>query len=109
VIQVSYDAEKRQLLFSSLTRSIIIDFTKTQALQVGKKLRDGVFGGTHFRGFINGKELVLARPGQRLWLADCDTAMVKQTVNFQSSIDVTPAMNLFSGTNKRSSFWLAVN
>jgi hypothetical protein len=48
VVQLDFDAELNQLIASSLTRSILINFAKGSAVQVGKKLRDGTYGAVHY-------------------------------------------------------------
>lgn len=96
---MTFDEELQQLLLSSLTKSIILDFRRAQALQVGSKPRDGPFGASHYRSFeAQAKEILLARPGKRIWTADTESARVKQTINYQPSFENTQPTRLFATT-----------
>jgi len=95
VVQLDFDSESNQLLASSFTKSIAINFSKQGAIQVGTKLREGPYGGCHFR-FVTlaEKSYVVARPGRRLWRAEMSTGAVKQTLNFKVSLTNTRPTNL---------------
>ncbi len=84
VVQIDY--LDNQLLASSLTRCIIINFTKHTSLQIGSQLRDGRFGACFSPDKKLGNYLLAARPGKRIWLADCDQAEVRKTLNFKDSL-----------------------
>jgi hypothetical protein len=93
---MTFDEELQQLILSSLTKSVMIDFRRTQAFQVGTKPRDGPFGASHWKAFdATSKDILLARPGKRIWCADTETARVKQTINYQPSFESTPPSRLF--------------
>jgi hypothetical protein len=79
-----------QLLASSETRCVIINFAKHTSLQIGSQLRDGKFGACFHPDKSVGNYMLAARPGKRLWLADCDLAEVRKTLSFKDSLSSEP-------------------
>lgn len=92
---VQIDSYSKYLLISTATRTFLCDTEKEQYRQIGKKLRDGVFGAC----FVPAKEkpantsdvrIVCSRPGARLWQADFD-ATVTCTHQFKNIASQKPA------------------
>ena len=92
VVQITFNDSHNQLLASCLTASVIIDFASKTATQVGKQLRDGKYGATHFLSATNGSVILAARPQGRMWRAET-SGVVRKTLNFENSLSAP--MKLF--------------
>lgn len=93
IIQI--DSYSKYLLVSTITRTFLCDTEKEQYRQIGKKLREGIFGAC-FAPIIekpkstNDQRIVCSRPGARLWQADFD-ATVTCTHHFKNIASQKPA------------------
>lgn len=88
---VQMDFAQDRLLVSTLTRCYLGDTLREKFAQVGKKLRDGEFGGCFYPGCkLQGPVTVYAsRPGSRLWEADL-RGSVSKTHQFKEALAVAP-------------------
>ncbi|KAK8761103.1 hypothetical protein V5799_027629 [Amblyomma americanum] len=89
VVQLSFAQDR--LLASTLTRCYLGDTIREKFTQVGKKLRDGEFGGCFYPGSKPQDSMCIyaARPGSRLWQADLKGSVLK-THQFKEALAVTP-------------------
>lgn len=89
VVQLSFAQDR--LLASTLTRCYLGDTIREKFTQVGKKLRDGEFGGCFYSGSKPQDSMCIyaARPGSRLWQADLKGSVLK-THQFKEALAVTP-------------------
>eukprot|EP01135_Chromosphaera_perkinsii_P001110 Nk52_evm60s158 gene=Nk52_evmTU60s158 len=83
---VQLDFKARYLLVSTWTRCHVLDTKGRTATMVGKKKREGRFGGC-FRECVGPEGIVVyaARPGTRLWEADV-VGTVLSTTNFKQEL-----------------------
>lgn len=90
VVQLSFAQDR--LLASTLTRCYLGDTIREKFTQVGKKLRDGEFGGCFYSGIKPQDSLCIyaARPGSRLWQADLKGSVLK-THQFKEALSTAPA------------------
>lgn len=90
VVQLSFAQDR--LLASTLTRCYLGDTIREKFTQVGKKLRDGEFGGCFYSGSKPQDSLCIyaARPGSRLWQADLKGSVLK-THQFKEALSTAPA------------------
>lgn len=90
VVQLSFAQDR--LLASTLTKCYLGDTIREKFTQVGKKLRDGEFGGCFYSGSKPQDSLCIyaARPGSRLWQADLKGSVLK-THQFKEALSTAPA------------------
>ncbi|KAG0420188.1 hypothetical protein HPB47_003621 [Ixodes persulcatus] len=88
---VQLDFAQDRLLASTLTRCYLGDTVREKFTQVGKKLRDGEFGGCFVPGARAQDTVTIyaARPGSRLWEADLRGSVLK-THQFKEALAVAP-------------------
>ncbi|XP_029823716.2 uncharacterized protein LOC8051152 [Ixodes scapularis] len=88
---VQLDFAQDRLLASTLTRCYLGDTVREKFTQVGKKLRDGEFGGCFVPGARAQDPVTIyaARPGSRLWEADLRGSVLK-THQFKEALAVAP-------------------
>ena len=99
IVQLDYmnDGQGQELLLvSSQTRVLILSLNADVAtvVQIGTKLRQGIFGGCFFQG-----KVYSARPGKRIWVADPSDGQVLSTLKFASPkapIEFIPKRNATS-------------
>ncbi|XP_037506555.1 Hermansky-Pudlak syndrome 5 protein homolog [Rhipicephalus sanguineus] len=89
VVQLNFVQDR--LLASTLTRCYLGDTIREKFTQVGKKLRDGEFGGCFYPGSKPQDSMCIyaARPGSRIWQADLKGSVLK-THQFKEALAINP-------------------
>lgn len=89
VVQLNFAQDR--LLASTLTRCYLGDTIREKFTQVGKKLRDGEFGGCFYPGSKPQDSMCIyaARPGSRIWQADLKGSVLK-THQFKEALATNP-------------------
>lgn len=89
---VQIDHSKDYLLVSSLTRSYVYNTITEQWVQIGKKMREGMFGACLYPGprYQDSCTVFASRPGARLWEADLFGNVVS-THQFKGALAIPPA------------------
>ncbi|KAL1427676.1 hypothetical protein MTO96_017362 [Rhipicephalus appendiculatus] len=89
VVQLNFAQDR--LLASTLTRCYLGDTIREKFTQVGKKLRDGEFGGCFYPGSKPQDSMCIyaARPGSRIWQADLKGSVLK-THQFKEALAINP-------------------
>ncbi|KAL3224480.1 hypothetical protein MRX96_026591 [Rhipicephalus microplus] len=87
VVQLNFAQDR--LLASTLTRCYLGDTIREKFTQVGKKLRDGEFGGCFYPGSKPQDSMCIyaARPGSRIWQADLKGSVLK-THQFKEALAI---------------------
>jgi len=85
VVQIDYEEKSNQLLVSTRTRSMTIDFNNNKLITIGKQPRNGEFGSVFYSTEISKKRFIYASRPKR-WLWKCTLAgKVLKTMRFNDT------------------------
>lgn len=91
---VQLDCRGEQLLISSRTQVLLIDFEKQKPSKIGSKPRNGDYG-VCFHPTIE-THLLASRPSKYLWEASTETSQVLSTIKLKDSLQILPNTNLLT-------------